>query len=69
MRAFWPAADSGATVAVDSTGLSDFDRSARYEKRLDDFGAGRSRSFHALVCSQSSVMMVSTLVIAAFGNL
>ncbi|WII09278.1 transposase [Methanomassiliicoccales archaeon LGM-DZ1] len=48
VMAFAAAADGGATVAVDSTGLSDFDRSAHYEKRLDDFGAGRSRSFTKL---------------------
>ena len=48
VRAFGLAADGGATVAVDSTGLSDFDRSAHYEKRLDDFGAVRGRSFTKL---------------------
>ena len=48
VRAFAAAADSRAIVAVDSTGLSDFDRSAHYEKRLDDFGAKRSRSFTKL---------------------
>ena len=57
------------TVAVDSTCLSNFDRSSHYERRLDDFGVRPPRPFSKLSLSVGTgSLMVVAYVGCANGN-